>query len=216
MATVQSSPYPSYEEIRSNYQSVVFCDDFKRLFWPLEGVFPERFAVMKSRKGALEAMEPFLQSDGTWHEIASLPLTEPKISSVMASVPLLDEYEAHWAYFHELHDEAEFVTYGDLEDEQRPYAQEQKEDGSWEEDSDTKYLARCCGQDRPLNKWNKKLKVLPSPGKDFVSVYDYVSGMLFMIFPKTSISRPFLTVVAYSGTSLVDEFTRGYYRSIDC
>lgn len=70
----------------------------------------------------------------------------------------------------------EYVTYGDLSDEDRPYAKEAREDGSWEEDSDMEFLIRCCGQDRPLRKRGPKLVVTPAAGSDFVTVHDYVSG----------------------------------------
>lgn len=53
-------------------------------------------------------------------------------------------------------------TYGDLSDEDRPYADEAKEDGSWEE--------------RPLGKRGVKLVVTPSVGNEYITVLDYVSG----------------------------------------
>lgn len=49
------------------------------------------------------------------------------------------------------------------------------EDGSWEDDSDTEFLAACCGSERPWNK-DVKLVVLPAEGCDFVTIRDYVSG----------------------------------------
>jgi hypothetical protein len=50
-----------------------------------------------------------------------------------------------------------------------------KEDGGWESDSDTEFLVRCCGEDRPLRK-AAKLVVTPSAGNHFVTVQDYVGG----------------------------------------
>lgn len=59
----------------------------------------------------------------------------------------------------------EYITYGDLSDEDRPYANEPVENGSWEEDSSTEFLIRCCENDRPLRKRGLKIKVTPSAGK---------------------------------------------------
>lgn len=72
--------------------------------------------------------------------------------------------------------EPQYVTYGDLSDEDRPYANEAKEDGSWEEDEDKEFLVRCCGEERPLGKRGMKLVVTPSMGNHFVTVDDYASG----------------------------------------
>ncbi|KAK3934510.1 hypothetical protein QBC46DRAFT_368162 [Diplogelasinospora grovesii] len=133
-------------------------------------------------------LEPYFQPDtggsgsGTWHEISQLPLTEPKVSSVEASVYDLDQWEFDWMAWHRDHAGAEFdpeyVTYGDLSDEDRPYANDPKEDGSWEEDSEKEFLVKCCGEDRPLRKRGVKLVVTPSAGSNpFVTVQDYVSAV---------------------------------------
>lgn len=135
---------------------------------------------MQTMRGALEDMEPLQRRDGTWHEIAFLPLTEPKVSSIKASVRILDQYEPDWVAWHEDHEAAEYVAYGDLDDDTRPFG-EQQEDGSWEADSDTEYLARCCGQDRPVHKRGLMVQVKPSAGKDFVTIHDYASGVLTAI-----------------------------------
>ncbi|KAH8674213.1 hypothetical protein BX600DRAFT_457200 [Xylariales sp. PMI_506] len=49
------------------------------------------------------------------------------------------------------------------------------EDGDWEADSDTEFLIRCCGDDRPLRKWGLKLTITPSENNHFVTVYDYIN-----------------------------------------
>jgi hypothetical protein len=183
MATSQSSqpdepPYPSYRELRSDSLPVSFSDAAQRLFWPLDGVFPTAISVMKTSRSP-DSLEPYFQPDaggsGTWHEISQLPLTEPKVSSVKASVSDLDHWEEVWLEQHREHTDAEYVTYGDLSDDDRPYPSEMKEDGGWESDSDTEFLVRCCGEDRPLRK-AAKLVVTPSAGNHFVTVQDYVSG----------------------------------------
>jgi hypothetical protein len=114
---------------------------------------------------------------GTWHEISQLHLTEPKVSSVEASIYDLEHWEELWLEQHREHTagDAQYVTYGDLSDDDRPYASEMKEDGGWESDSDTEFLVRCCGEDRTLRK-AAKLVVKPSAGKQYVTVHDYVSG----------------------------------------
>ncbi|ODA82689.1 hypothetical protein RJ55_01197 [Drechmeria coniospora] len=177
MAAEQSSPFLSFKEVKSNGEAAYVTDTAHRLYWPLAGDFPATISVMKSRRGGLDEREPFCQPDGTWHDIASLPLTEPKVSSIEASIRDLDQWESDWVAWHENHETAEFVTYGDLDDEDRPYASEQNEDGSWEDDSDTEFLIRCCGQDRPLRTRGQKLQVTPSAGKDFVSIHDYVCAV---------------------------------------
>jgi hypothetical protein len=188
MATAQSSqadepPYQSYRELRSDHLPVSFSPDgAQRLFWPFDGVFPTAISVMKTPHSP-DSLEPYFQPDtgvsgsGTWHEIAQLPLTKPKVSSVVASVYDLEQWEQAWLEWHREHTagDAQYVTYGDLSDEDRPYPSEMKEDGGWESDSDTEFLVRCCGDDRPLRK-AAKLIVKPSAGKDFVTVHDYVSG----------------------------------------
>lgn len=129
-------------------------------------------------------LKPYFQQPpsggGIWHEIAQVPLTEPKVSSVEVSVYDLEQWESHWVAWHGHHEgepaNPEYVTCGELSDDDRPYAKEQKEDGSWEEDSDTEFLVRCCGQDRPLRKRGRKLMITPATGCHFVTVHDYVSG----------------------------------------
>jgi hypothetical protein len=105
-----------------------------------------------------------------------LPLTEPKVSAVEASVYDIDQWESDWMGWHRDHVGGEYITYGDLGDEDRPYASDAKEDGSWEEDSDTGFLVKCCGEDRPLRMGGVRLVVTPAAGNHFVTVHDYVSG----------------------------------------
>ncbi|KAI1850159.1 hypothetical protein JX266_004538 [Neoarthrinium moseri] len=188
MATLQPGPayeppYPSWRERKSD-GGVVIAPHARRLFWPLDGEYPAAISVMRTVHSANE-LKPFFQpaaedmASGTWHEIAHLPLTEPKVSSIDASIHDFHQWEVDWVRRHSEHTglecNPEWVTYGDLNDEDRPYANEPKEDGSWEEDSDTEFLLRCCGEDRPMRKRELKLTVTPSAGNDFVTVHDYVS-----------------------------------------
>ncbi|TQS32143.1 hypothetical protein Golomagni_07550 [Golovinomyces magnicellulatus] len=167
--------YPSFEEIRSERQPIGMCEDFKRLYWPLSGTFPSAQAVMKTTRGAKEAMESLQDKNGNWHEIAFLPVTEPKVSSIKVILRMLNEYEPDWVSWHENHQAAEYVEYGDLDDDTRPFG-EQREDLTWEADSDTPYLARCCGEDRPIKKNGLSVRVTPTSG-DFVTIRDYVAAV---------------------------------------
>ncbi|KFY31394.1 hypothetical protein V493_01145 [Pseudogymnoascus sp. VKM F-4281 (FW-2241)] len=191
MATSQSiqldePSYPSYRELQSDGVHVIVSPKVtQRLFWPFDGVFPTCISIMKTPY-SLDSLEPYFQPDtsgsstSTWHEISQLPLTEPKISSIKVSVDDLDLWEEMWLEQHRGHTgpSAEYVTYGDLSDDERPYPTEMKEDGGWESDSDTEYLVRCCGEDRPLNSENAAtLVVEPSADNGFVTVHDYVSAV---------------------------------------
>jgi hypothetical protein len=188
MATPQSDlpdepPYPSYIALRSDRLPLIFSPDAaQRLFWPLDGIFPIAISVMKTPRSP-DSLEQYFQPDtkgsgnGTWHEISQMPLTKPKVSSVEASVYDLNYWEETWLEHHREHTEgnAEYVTYGDLSDDDRPYPSVMKEEGGWESDSDTEFLVRCCDEDRPLRK-AAKLVVKPSEGNHFVTVHDFVSG----------------------------------------
>ncbi|PQE09087.1 domain containing protein [Rutstroemia sp. NJR-2017a BVV2] len=177
-------PYRSYNELQRARIYVEFSPVAKRLFWRYEGVFPTAISVMKPPLSR-DDLEPYFQPDtegggsGTWHEISQLSLTEPKVSSIEALAYVLYKWESDWIEWHKDHagDEfnPEYVTYGDLSDEDRPYAENSKEDGNWEDDSETKFLVKCCGQDRPLRKKGIKLLVAPSAGNRFVTVHDYIS-----------------------------------------
>lgn len=164
-----AGPYPSYEELWANSRnSKIFNDAFKRVYWPLDGSFPDSFRVMKTARGAHDEMEPFRHADGAWHEIALLPLTEPKISSIDVTLPMLDEYEGQWVNQHqELCQDGEYIP---LEE------REEVGDDVWGEDSESEFLVRCCGEDRPRDKRDQKVTVLPSDGRDFVTVHDYLSS----------------------------------------
>ncbi|KAM3549444.1 hypothetical protein ARSEF4850_008854 [Beauveria asiatica] len=149
-----------------------------RLYWPLTGVFPAGISVMETPQSGLDELESFQKPDGTWHEVASLPLTEPPVSSVETSLRFLNEWERNWTERHgRWCKTAEYVTYGELCDEDRPCASEMKEDGSWEEDSDTEFLNRCCSQGRPMHWRGLSIRVDASTEKGFVTVYDYVSAV---------------------------------------
>ncbi|KAK4207872.1 LysM domain-protein [Rhypophila decipiens] len=170
-------PYRSWKDLQTDNVRVSFSPVIERLFWPLQRDFPADISVMKSRHGADDDLERFFE--GTkWHEIADLPVSEPKVSSMTEKIYELDQWEFGWVEWHREHSEAaEYVTYGELDDDIRPYANEPDEDGDWEKDSDTEFLIRCCGTDRPVRKRGQRIVITPSVGKDFVTVRDYVSAV---------------------------------------
>jgi hypothetical protein len=179
MATLQldETPYRSYQELRSDHLPVFFSSATKRLFWCLDSAFPAAISVMKTLRSPDDLEAYFHPGSGAaWHDISQLPLTEPKISSIEASVYDLEQWEFDWIKWHQDHPRGEYVPYGDLSDEERPYANEPKEDGSWEEESDMEFLVKCCGEDRPLKKRGIKLVVTPSAGHHFVTIHDFISG----------------------------------------
>ncbi|KAI7775117.1 LysM domain-containing protein [Diaporthe eres] len=159
----EGPPYRSFNELQYNPTvGVYFSPAAKRLFWPLDGVFPTALSVMKTPRSA-DDLEPYFQQTpggGICHEIAQLPMTKPKVLSIEVSIYDLEQWEWNW-----------------VNDEDRPYAAEAKEDGSWEDSSDTEFLIRCCGEDRPLRKRGQKLVVTPAASGYFVTVHDYVSAV---------------------------------------
>ncbi|MCV5116821.1 hypothetical protein OFC47_25635, partial [Escherichia coli] len=102
----------------------------------------------------------------------------------VASVDL-DSWEKNWVESHEWHSQVhgEFVTYGDLDDDIRPWLDDPKEEDpyNWEADSDTEILMKCCGEDRPVSTWGRRLKVTGGGAGGFVTIRDYIGGA-FLVF----------------------------------
>jgi hypothetical protein len=179
-------PYPTFTELRIAGERVpVFSAAFERLIWPIRGEFPSAISVMEGNLDNPGNIEPLFNSEtGEWHAIASEPTTTRKVSGLEASLTNLDSWGPKWEREHEEHADptwegCRYVTYGDLDNDVRPFAAEpEREDGtwSWDEASDTEFLIYCCGQDRPLGKAGLRLEVRPSPGNDFVTIKDYVGG----------------------------------------
>ena len=180
-------PYPTYSERRfEDNKRPYFSTAFERLIWPVRGEFPSAISVMIGPQQNIGTPQPLFNPEtGEWHEIASQSITNTKVSHLEASLADLDFWDRTWERFHMEHadpafDECEFVTYDDLDNDVRPFAQEpEREDGtwSWDERSDTEILIHCCDEDRPLGKQGLTLEVRPSPGNDFVTVKDYVGAV---------------------------------------
>lgn len=188
----EQPPFRSWSQLRYDEVNVTFSPVAERLFWQYEGNFPSAISVMKTSSNVKELEHLFQSSKtsavkgsgsggdaaeaGTWHAIAHEPITQPPVSSLRVTIEDLDQWESDWLFWHEDHEGAEFVTYGDLSDEDRPFAEYANEDGDWEADSDTEFKIRCCGEDRPLRRRGLELEVKPVNGGAFVSVRDYVQG----------------------------------------
>lgn len=217
-------PFPSFNELRSAGTPVGLSPAARRLHWTLTGDYPSAISVMKTKHydGQLDAffrLDEGATGSGNWHEIATLPLTEPKVSSIEASLLDLEQWESDWMAWHADHSAPGFGqiywTYADLSDDDRPFRDEPDEDGNWEADSDTEFLVSCCGDDRPLRKKGLKITVTPSAGSNFVSVRDYVSGKLVNnhgVIDQTLIGDLILTIY-FSGASVVYG-TEGRYPSV--
>ncbi|KAH8194090.1 hypothetical protein TruAng_011740 [Truncatella angustata] len=152
-------PLRSWSQLQYNKVHVTFSPVAQRLFWQYEGSFPNAISVMKVSGNAKE-LEPLFQPSGTsaaegdggngsdgagtgtWHAVAHEPVTQPPVSSLRAAIEDLDQWESDWLFWHQDHESAEFVTYGDLSDEDRPFAEYADEDGNWEADSDTEFKIR--------------------------------------------------------------------------
>jgi hypothetical protein len=180
-------PYPTFNERRvKNNRAPIFSEAYERLIWPIRGEFPSVISVMTEPRRDTGTSQPLFNLEtGEWHEIASQPITNPKVSYLEASLVDLDWWDYNWNEKHMEHadpayDFCEFVTYGDLDNDVRPFARDpEREDGtwSWDEHSDTEILIYCCDEDRPLGKKGLTLEVRPSPGNDFVTVKDYVGAV---------------------------------------
>ena len=192
-------PYRSWEQLKQDRVWVRYNLGYTdRLLWHLNGgAFPESVFV-SSAPNREENLAPLFtpasgdhQSDGsdggTWHEIAKLPMTKPPVSSIDVSCHDLEYMESSWVQIHlELCNESrrEYASFQDVsrlyndEDGQgrRPIANVNELDGRREADQDTRYLMRCCGQDRPVGKSGLKLTVASSSPDEYVSIGDYVSG----------------------------------------
>ncbi|KAK6212829.1 hypothetical protein LQW54_004918 [Pestalotiopsis sp. IQ-011] len=187
----RQSPLRSWSQLRYDEVHVTFSPVAQRLFWQYEGSFHSAISVMKVSGNAKE-LEPLFQRSGTsaaegdggsggdgagigtWHAVAHKPVTQPPVSSLRAAIEDLDQWESDWLSWHQEHESAEFVTYGDLGDEDRPFAEYADEDGNWDADLDTEFKIRCCGEDRPLRRRGLELEVKPGDGGAFVSLRDYV------------------------------------------
>ncbi|KAH7027555.1 uncharacterized protein B0I36DRAFT_351072 [Microdochium trichocladiopsis] len=191
-------PYRSWEQLKQDNVWVRYNSGYTdRLIWYLNGAFPACVSV-SSAPYREDNLAPLFtpasedhQSDsgggGTWHEIAKLPMTKPPVSSINVSCLDLEELERSWVRTHkELcdEDEGEYASSQDFssnnndddDERRRPIATASERNGRREADQGTRYLMRCCGQDRPFGKTGQKVTVASSSANEFVTIGDYVTS----------------------------------------
>ncbi|KAJ9129620.1 hypothetical protein NKR23_g12498 [Pleurostoma richardsiae] len=148
------------------------------LFMPVQGTVQSAIEVL-SDPGDPDTRTPYYnQVAGTYHPVSTLPISEPKVSSITVHVSELEDWEENWLNVHEEHSEPDAP-------DGFPDAKWGKLSGSGggddDDDDDEPQLLRCCKQDRPRGK-NAKLTIKPSKAWDgqdggFVTVHDYVSAL---------------------------------------
>jgi hypothetical protein len=113
-------------------------------------------------------LEPYYnQASDTWHPVAQLPITEPKVSSITVRVYQLEEWDSAWCEEHWEHTD--------------PDSEEGMNDGvEWSivelDDGTTEpELLRCCGT---MRRGGKNFSVMAKPtvaGEEgFVTVHDFL------------------------------------------
>jgi hypothetical protein len=171
----ESAIPPAYEVFRKAGLPIGLNSDAKRLKWALDGPLHSAIQVMRGMKYDPNLpTEPYGEqtaSTATWHPIAQSPLTDPKVSSVIVHIEIVEDWENQWLEFHrnchhpdedgEYPDE---FLFGDLPD----YDSESDE----EDEEDKGHLLRCCRGDRPRKKGETLL--VKATGA-FLTIHDYLS-----------------------------------------
>lgn len=166
--------YPTFEELFSRDVNPYPTLNAVRLVWSFSGGSLETSLSVMASAYNTDVLEPYFQptaGGGSWHVISQSPLTQPPVSSVVATVDDLEIWESDWMDFHrnhsdpDVHSESEDLHYGDLPD-YNP-----------EEDEEPPHLLVCCGTDRPRHKAGGVLVTPSASGQGFVTVHDYVTIM---------------------------------------
>ncbi|KAI4854628.1 hypothetical protein E4T44_00029 [Aureobasidium sp. EXF-8845] len=170
-------PYPTFNERKfQDNKRPYFSAAYERLIWPVRGEFPSAISVMTEPCRNIGTPQPLFNPEtGEWHEIASQSITDTKVSYLEASIVNLDFWDRNWERFHMEHadpayDECEFVTYGDL-DNDNPSGR--MACGVGMSSQTQRYLFTAA----MLGKQGLTLEVRPLPGNDFVTVKDYVGAV---------------------------------------
>lgn len=165
---VQPPPYPTFEALRN--AQVPVCGSFdsgRRLFWTLHGPLTTAISVMPDYYSPT-SLEPYFQQTpegGIWHPISQLPVTEPKVSSIIVHVDEFDTWEYNWLQLHVEGCNSD-ARWGPLPDR---YTNPDPEN------IERQYLLFCCGEERPRMQ-NHRIIVTPADAsKGFITVHDYVS-----------------------------------------
>ncbi|KAH9845618.1 hypothetical protein Tdes44962_MAKER06453 [Teratosphaeria destructans] len=162
--------YPSYEVLLATQQWVrPSRDSGQLLFWTLDGPLTSAISVMPSPSTPEGPLEPYYdQARATWHPIAHLPITEPKVSSISVRVYQLDEWITVWCEEHEHHSDLDDAA--DIGDDEVEWTTVTTED-----ETPQRELIKCCGTYRPGSNSSFGIVVKPSnmaQDAGFVTVHD--------------------------------------------
>ena len=165
---VQMLPYPTVEELKNAWLPVhASFDSARRIFWTLHGPLTTAISIMADYHSPT-SLEPYFQQTaegGIWHPISQLPVSEPKVSSMIVRVDEFEIWEYNWL---ELHTEGcnKDARWGPLPDVYHNPDPENEE---------LQHLLFCCGEERPRMK-NHRIIVTPANLSDgFITVHDYLS-----------------------------------------
>ncbi|KAJ4286200.1 hypothetical protein N0V88_008102 [Collariella sp. IMI 366227] len=179
-AAESSPPFPSFEERSIPSDPVIVILETRRIRWTLNG--PLESAVTISRDAHFdpdEIPEPYYLGSSSnnsdddekdrkpnWHPVSQLPLTEPKVSSLLLSVDSLDHWDYHWMEKHKQHSDLDEKRGSDIPDDELFYGPLPDE-----------HLLVCCGEKRPVDKGVKgKVVIKPATGGGgFVTIHDFIS-----------------------------------------
>ncbi|KAI4640252.1 hypothetical protein J4E93_008457 [Alternaria ventricosa] len=165
---------PAYEVYRESQQPVGLSLDAQRLKWALDGPLYSAIEVMQGiGYDANIATEPYgdkTASNTTWHSVSQSPLTEPKTSSVIVHIDILEDWEFQWLEMHRFchdpekngEDPDEFL-FGELQDYSSDLDKEEEP-----------HLLRCCRANRPRKKCET---LLVKASGAFLTIHDYVSAV---------------------------------------
>lgn len=141
---------------------MLLTDEAKRLRWVLDGPLTTAITVLwePCHDPRTPPPEPYCTSnqgdDTTWHAVSKAPYTDPKVSSVTASVSQIDDWEDLWREQH--------LGCADPPD---------GEDGD-DEDDNYDFPSECCGEQRPHP---EEMTLVVKASRKFVTVHDFVPAV---------------------------------------
>lgn len=95
---------PAYKIYYKAHHAIGPTDNAKRLKWVLEGPLHSAVEVMQKVKYEphvpTEKYGEHTTSTTIWHPISKSPLTEPKVSSVIVHIHIVEDWEDQWLEFH--------------------------------------------------------------------------------------------------------------------
>lgn len=197
-------PYQTYEEIgAAKYIQWVGTapDTMSRLFWTFNGPLATAIGVFENGDNdSNQTCVPFYnESNGTWHPISTMAVSEPRVSSITVHVNELSDWETSWEELHWEHWENDAPSEEELKIAQdggtaKPaeygcdlaewgVLKQPSRGGNGSDDVEDDALGHiqviaCCGIPRPVDK-DATIVVRPSnmdgPDGGYVTVHDYVT-----------------------------------------